>query len=653
VRGRNGRRARLLNAVFTGDLVDGIQKNETEWVRTLLEGGTLDPNSGTNDLSGTTCPPGTPLDDPRRYTGVQDYDDYPNDNPVYYDPERPLGEYAGFPRYPGVLDRAQAPFRAEGLKVPSYIAFGNHDILYLGTAQTVPTVPPHPPFERVAIGCVKPVYPVSNQDSALTALDPGFLQGLLTGGSGSVMAVPPDKNRQFVDRMQFKAIQAAGTQADDHGFAYVDPEELKASAGTANYYAFTPKRGVRYIVLDTTGQAGTLVSPSSGPNERPIPISDGSRGNIDDPQWKWLERELEAATRRDQLILVFAHHGTDRFDNTAPDELAECTGVQDEHGHDTNPSCDNDPRRSTPLHFGNDLIELLARHPHVVAYVAGHTHSTRILSHKRDARGFWEIKTPSTADWPPQHRVVDLIDNRDGTLSLFATVLDHAAPVPAPPSGTSATGFGVETLAAVGRLLTFNDPQFGLHGPSNTPDPDGERTDRNAELVIRDPRRNQNRCAALGGRLSGTRLHRARLGRTRGATRRSYPSRSTRRGFDYFCLADGRLVRAGYSSRRLRRGLSRREARRVRGRAVLVLTSSRRFGARGVRRGTRVATMRRRVRGERRFRVGRNTWYLVRGKRATIVYRTQRGRVRAVGIADRRLTRGRRAARRFLRTFNR
>ena len=72
----DGTRARMVNAVLTGDLADNMQRNETEWVVKLLEGGTLDPNSGTADLTGSSCPPGTPLDDPEAYTGVQDYDDY-------------------------------------------------------------------------------------------------------------------------------------------------------------------------------------------------------------------------------------------------------------------------------------------------------------------------------------------------------------------------------------------------------------------------------------------------------------------------------------------------------------------------------------------------------------------------------------------------
>ncbi len=72
----DGTRAQMVNAVMTGDLADNMQRNETEWVVKLIEGGTLDPNSGSADLARSACPPAHALDDPRNYTGVQDYDDY-------------------------------------------------------------------------------------------------------------------------------------------------------------------------------------------------------------------------------------------------------------------------------------------------------------------------------------------------------------------------------------------------------------------------------------------------------------------------------------------------------------------------------------------------------------------------------------------------
>jgi hypothetical protein len=44
--GGRGPRAGLRLAVATGDLADNQQLNDACWVRTLLEGGLLDPNSG-------------------------------------------------------------------------------------------------------------------------------------------------------------------------------------------------------------------------------------------------------------------------------------------------------------------------------------------------------------------------------------------------------------------------------------------------------------------------------------------------------------------------------------------------------------------------------------------------------------------------------
>jgi hypothetical protein len=74
------------------------------------------------------------------------------------------------------------------------------------------------------------------------------------------------------------------------------------------------------------------------------------------------------------------------------------------------------------------------------------------------------------------------MDNRDGTLSLFTTVLDHAAPIDAPASGTAAAGFTDTQLASVSRVLAFNDPQRESKALGRT-------LDRNMELLLRDPRR--------------------------------------------------------------------------------------------------------------------------------------------------------------------
>jgi hypothetical protein len=61
----DGSRARMALALTTGDSLDNQERNEAQWVVRLLEGGTLDPNSGSSNPSDySSCPPGTP--EPRR-----------------------------------------------------------------------------------------------------------------------------------------------------------------------------------------------------------------------------------------------------------------------------------------------------------------------------------------------------------------------------------------------------------------------------------------------------------------------------------------------------------------------------------------------------------------------------------------------------------
>ena len=226
----------------------------------------------------------------------------------------------------------------------------------------------------------------------------------------------------------------------------------------------------------------------------------------------WLRSELNKAENQGKLVVIFGHHPVRSMDSVVPDEATgECTGTQHSHGdtpeHDTNPGCDPDPRNSEPLHFGNPeqasaagsdaftFTELMANHPNVIAYVAGHTHEHQLLpcgSTRTSGPGnrrfcgdhlWWEINTSAVADWPHQHRLIEVMDNRDGTLSIFGTVLDHASPATAPAAG-NASSFIARQLASIGRTFGFNDPQSG------PPDGEGDpQLDQNVEMLVDDPRK--------------------------------------------------------------------------------------------------------------------------------------------------------------------
>ncbi len=445
IRNRRTRRAKLALSLTTGDSADNQQINETEWVVRLLEGGRLDPNSG---VEGGLCAGLVPRGEAARYTGVQDDQDI-LESGRFYDPDSPSGEFVAWPRYPGLMDRAQRPFEAAGLRRPSYVSFGNHDGTVQGNFHALQA------FDDIARGCVKPM-------SAGGTLESSFL----TTDVERTVLVPPDPDRGFADRPTYKAIHAKGRQDDDHGFAFVDPDELRASNGEASYYSFSPRKGVRLISINTVAEGDRV----------------GSSGNLDEPQFRWIERELKAAAGRGELVMLFGHHPIRSLTNSSPDENAGDCALRLVSG----PGCDRDPRSSRPLRQGADLQRLLLEHPNVIAYIAGHSHEHKVTAFEREGGrgGFWGIETSSEIDWPIQSRLLELMDNRDGTLSIFGTIIDHGGELSTPPADTPADGFDEETLAALGREFSFNDPQVGVEAGA-----DGRLQDRNVELVMPDPRK--------------------------------------------------------------------------------------------------------------------------------------------------------------------
>jgi 3',5'-cyclic AMP phosphodiesterase CpdA len=468
-------------AIATGDLADNQQLNEARWMVQVLRGGEVDPSSGKPIGPGNPCPQATEDEVPRlnadaaarRYTGVGDFDDWPAGVPIeryagFWDPNRPPPEgtppglYDGWPRYPGLYDRGQRPFTAAGLDVPPYVARGNHDGLLEGTINAN-----NPIIRPLATGCIK-VFPGDAVDPTTLGgdlrrfipllRDPDTIRRLLE----DARRVPPDLDRRVIDRKEYKRVLGPGT-----GLRHVDRRQNRASGGTASYYSFAPRRGLRMISIDTVAEGGD------------------SEGNLDHPQYKWLRAQLRRAVKRDELVIVFGHHTLATMNATIADEAA---------GDCDDPGCDEDPRRSTPIHLGTTgdlpVRDLLIKTPHVVAYVAGHTHDNEVNLHRRGRVSLWEIGTSSHIDFPQQSRTIELFDNRDGTLSLFGTIIDHAAPAAAPPPGPADLLTDAQ-LASLSRTIAWNDPQRPPKPASGEPETirAGLPEDRNVELVIRDPRR--------------------------------------------------------------------------------------------------------------------------------------------------------------------
>jgi metallophosphoesterase (TIGR03767 family) len=351
------------------------------------------------------------------------------------------------------------PFRATGLGLPWYSVFGNHDGLVQGNVAN------NDLFALAAVGCVKP--------TKLSERGLAEIRGLLTGGltleersrvvqilsrdlvevdfgpqitRGRWTPVLRDGQRKLLSRPEHleEHFRTRGLPSG-HGYG---PADAPRGIG---YYAFTPKPGIRFVVLDTVADSG-------------------DQGNIDRTQFLWLDAELSAAEARREVVVVFGHHPIASMTNAAPDV------------HLGTGSCSAVPE---PVEC------LLLRHRGVVALVVGHQHRNRIAAHARaGGGGFWEVVTSAHADWPQQSRLLDLVDNADGTLSLFGTIFDQGAPARpgARPArrGSRLSAREVEWLASIARELSYNDPQ-GENGRDGLADRRGTPADRNVELVIPNP----------------------------------------------------------------------------------------------------------------------------------------------------------------------
>ncbi len=357
------------------------------------------------------------------------------------------------PRYPDLLGLAQLPFLPEGIRYPWYTAVGSRDVLVQGN------FPRSEASSQIAVGDKKIIDVAAEQkeevceDPALL-LDPKRTQEILADEGTEVRSVTPDPDRRLLSRREwmqelFDSPERPGPVG--HGFSQQNLDDNVA------YYVF--EHGpLAFIVLDTVNPAGFAA------------------GSIDVAQFEWLTRQLTARSSlfydgdgrlveskgSDRLIVIASHHSLDRLNNRLPD-----------------PSGDERV-------LGPALEELLHRFPNVIAHITGSGHANRITARPDPLRrggSYWEVSTASPVAFPMRSRLLELTDNRDGTISLFTTVYDLDAPIDPRDAGDPTSGDGVNEaqLAAVARSLAAQDPQ-------RDPEAAGLAvSDRNAELLLPAP----------------------------------------------------------------------------------------------------------------------------------------------------------------------
>ncbi len=382
--------------------------------------------------------------DPTRYEGVQASGDL-----SYWHPDPKVNDFYkqryGFPSRQGWLEDALSSFDALGTGVPWYTCYGNHDGLAQGNSPVVPA------YEVVGVGGTKVV-----------GLPPGANPCEHFGGVGSTAGAPTipttaDPKRRYVSRKEWIEHHFKTTGAPiGHGFTRENVDKNLA------YYA-TDVGPLRFIVLDTVNPGG---------------LSDGSIGET---QLQWLEAQLKKAQSERRLVMLFSHHGPRSLtnQNQSPDPLR--------------PDNNDLPRR-----LAEAVLARIKPFSCVIAWVNGHTHSNVI-----QPRGtFWDIGTAAHIDWPMQSRIIEVVDNRNGTLSIFTTMVDHDD----------------DPIASFARELGLNDFQ------KNAAKGAGKAQDRNTELLLPHPfaRDGAGEGAAGAGKVPGEPARRgvgaASAGRTLPAT---------------------------------------------------------------------------------------------------------------------------------------
>ncbi|MFB6436354.1 TIGR03767 family metallophosphoesterase [Streptomyces sp. NPDC056411] len=424
----------------TGDNIDNHSMVELEWFLTLMSGGRITPNTG----------------DPTSYEGVQN-----SGLPLYWHPDAPLRDQdkkRGLPRTPGFLDAAIRPVTSPGLRIPWYSTPGNHDDLPGGCL-----APNDPVLGDYIVGARK-LFSVPDADVAAfnqvlnTGDDPKstVLKEILRRNAAGARTVTADERRRLVTPHSYLRAHLdpafAGAGPAGHGYTenHLDSERM--------YYTFPIADGVLGISIDTTYRSGHF------------------EGSLGTEQLRWLERTLAA-------------HSALYYD--ADDRPVRNPAADDAHvlvfSHHHSPSMTRRPdaaRTDEVRHDGAEVIALLNRFPNVVAWLNGHSHINRITPHPHPtpARSFWEVNTASHVDYPQHARLLELVDNHDGTLSLFTTLVEAAAPYRGDFDDLSSVG-----LASLYRELSYNTPGLATGLPSGGIHEAmaGRPADRNTELLVR------------------------------------------------------------------------------------------------------------------------------------------------------------------------
>lgn len=404
----------------TGDNADSRNSTELNWVINVIDGVSVTPNTGKAGV----------------YEGVQVWDEAT----YVYQPGNPnIDEYGarGFPQIPGMLNAAVSQnVTSVGCPTPWYTTYGNHDTLFMGNIQVQPALQAWAIGSRKAANWPAATSNMLNWWATEGSVFQQFVNQVRTGlgFANGIHDVTPDAGRKLFDQKEFMQAHLASPATPGpvgHGFTQANVDAMQT------YWTADLSPYLRVFGLDTCNQV------------------DGADGAIPQDQLDWLVTQLVQAQKENKLAIVMSHHNSYTMENIAVPAIGP----------------------SQPLIHADQFVATLQQYPNMIAWINGHTHSNTITAHpKTGGGGFWEITTASCVDYPQQQQTVEVIDNQDGTLSLFTTVLDHDSPAAWTNGDFSQQGF-----ASLSRELASNSWAFR---PMTLM---GSVLDRNCELLMPAP----------------------------------------------------------------------------------------------------------------------------------------------------------------------